>query len=306
MDSRVLTGVEVLAAVVSAKSFVRAGRALGMTQSGVSRAIARLEERVGVRLLDRTARAVELTDEGRRFYEQVMPLYTGIEEAVNEAAGTTAVARGRLRVSADPAAARLLMGPRISTFLRANPEVSVELVVRDRLPDLVAEGLDFAVQCGEPEPSTMVARKLLDVRIVTCAAPSYFAQHGRPKDPRELGDEQHECILFRDPTTGRPFEWEFHRKGRIIRVPVSGRFTVNDFASGVAACIDGFGVAQFFDFVVADHLRSKALVELLPEWGEERYPVYMLYPSRHLPAAKVRAFADFLISATSARGRSAR
>src|SRR5690349_10674947 len=118
MDSRLLTGVEVLAAVVSTKSFVRAGEALGLTQSGVSRAIARLEERVGVRLLDRTARAVELTDEGRHFYERVWPLYTGIEEAVNEAAGATAIARGRLRVNADPAAARLLLGPRISEFLR--------------------------------------------------------------------------------------------------------------------------------------------------------------------------------------------
>ena len=176
--------------------------------------------------------------------------------------------------------------------------------MRDRLPDLVAEGLDFAVKCGEPEPSTVVARKLLDVRVVTCAAPAYFAQHRRPKDPREIGDKQHQCILFRDPTTGRPFEWEFHnKKGRIVRVPVSGRFTVNDFASGVAACLDGFGIAQFFDFVVQDHLRAKALVEPFPEWGEERYPVYMLYPSRHLPPAKVRAFADFLIASTAKRGR---
>jgi DNA-binding transcriptional LysR family regulator len=298
MDARLLGGIEVLAAVVSAKSFVRAGDALGLTQSGVSRAIARLEERVGVRLVDRTARSVELTDEGRRFYAQVLPLYSGIEEAVNEAAGASSAPRGRLRVNTDNLAARLLLAPRMGAFLRANPEVSVELVVRDQLPDLVAEGFDVAVRFGEPEPSSVVARRLLDTRILTCAAPAYLAQHGRPKHPRELGDQRHECILFRDPTTGRPFPWEFHRRGRILRVAVSGRFTANDLAPGLELCTDGFGIGQLGEFGIDDLLRSKALVELFPDWAEERFPLYMLYPSRHLLSAKVRAFADFLISST--------
>jgi DNA-binding transcriptional LysR family regulator len=298
MDARLLSGLEVLAAVVSARSFVRAGDAVGLTQSGVSRAIARLEERVGVRLVDRTSRSVELTDEGRRFYAQVLPLYSGIEEAVNEAAGASSAPRGRLRVHTDPAVARLLLAPRMGAFLRANPEVSVELLVRDRLPDLAAEGFDVAVRFGEPEPSSVVARRLLDTRILTCAAPAYFAQHGRPKHPRELGDQRHECILFRDPTTGRPFPWEFHRRGRILRVAVSGRFTVNDLVPGRALCTDGFGIAQLGEFGIDDLLRSKALVELFPDWAEERYPLYLLYPSRHLLSAKVRAFADFLISST--------
>ena len=298
MDARLLSGLEVLAAVVSAKSFVRAGDAVGLTQSGVSRAIARLEERVGVRLVDRTSRSVELTDEGRRFYAQVLPLYSGIEEAVNEAAGASSAPRGRLRVHTDPALARLLLAPRMGAFLRANPEVSVELLVRDRLPDLVAEGFDVAVRFGEPEPSSVVARRLLDTRILTCAAPAYFAQHGRPKHPRELGDQRHECILFRDPTTGRPFPWDFHRRGRILRVAVSGRFTVNDLTPASAVCTDGFGIAQFLELGIDDLLRSKALVEVFPDWAEERYPLYLLYPSRHLLSAKVRAFADFLISST--------
>jgi DNA-binding transcriptional LysR family regulator len=298
MDARLLSGLEVLAAVVSARSFVRAGDAVGLTQSGVSRAIARLEERVGVRLVDRTSRSVELTDEGRRFYAQVMPLYSGIEEAVNEAAGASSAPRGRLRVHTDPAVARLLLAPRMGAFLRANPEVSVELLVRDRLPDLAAEGFDVAVRFGEPEPSSVVARRLLDTRILTCAAPAYFAQHGRPKHPRELGDQRHECILFRDPTTGRPFPWEFHRRGRILRVAVSGRFTVNDLAPASAVCTDGFAIAQFLELGIDYLLRSKALVEVFPDWAEERYPLYLLYPSRHLLSAKVRAFADFLISST--------
>ena len=298
MDARLLSGLEVLAAVVSARSFVRAGGPLGLTQSGVSRAIARLEERVGVRLVDRTARSVELTDEGRRFYAQVMPLYGGIEEAVNEVAGASSTPRGRLRVNADPAAGRLLIAPRMGAFLRANPEVSVELVVRDQLPDLVAEGFDVAVRSGEPDGSSVVARRLCQARILTCAAPAYIAQHGRPRHPRELGDGRHECILFRDPTSGRPFPWEFHRRGRILRVAVSGRFTVNDLTPGRALCVDGFGIARFLELGIEDLLRSKALIELFPDWAEERFPLYMLHPSRHLRSAKVRAFADFLISST--------
>jgi DNA-binding transcriptional LysR family regulator len=298
MDTRLLSGLEVLAAVVSARSFVRAGEALGLTQSGVSRAIARLEERVGVRLVERTARSVKLTDEGGRFYAQVMPLYGGIEEAVNEAAGTSSVPRGRLRLNTDPAIARLLLAPRIGAFLRAYPEVSVELVARDRLPDLAAEGFDIAVRFGEPEPSSVVARRLLATRIVTCASPAYLKRYGRPKHPRELADGRHECILFRDPTTGRPFAWEFHRRGRVLRVPVSGRFTANDLESGAGVCLDGFGIAQLGELGAAELLRSKALIELFPDWAEERFPVYLLYPSRTLRSAKVRAFTDFLIATT--------
>jgi len=294
MEARSLSGLEVMAAVVTARSFVRAGEVLGLTQSGVSRAIARLEERIGVRLLDRTARAVELTDEGRRFYEQVMPLYGAIEEAVNTAAGASSAPRGRLRVNTDASTARLLLAPRLGAFLSANPEVSVELVVRDQLPDLVGEGFDLAVRFGEPEQAAVVARKLLETRIRTCATPAYLARRGRPRHPKDL--EKHECILFRDPTTGRPFPWEFHRRGRVVRVPVSGRFTVNDGPSALAVCADGFGISQSIDRVVDDLLRSKVLVDLFPDWSEERFPVYLLYASRHLPPARLRAFVDFLVS----------
>ena len=152
-DGRLLSGAGVLAAVVEGGSFVRAGEALGLTPSGVSRAVARLEARVGVRLLDRTPRAVALTDEGRRFHARVVPLLAGLEEAAADAAGAAAAARGRLRVNVDPWVARLVLAPRLSAFLAAHPALSLELVVRDALGELVAEGFDFAIRFGEPEPS---------------------------------------------------------------------------------------------------------------------------------------------------------
>jgi DNA-binding transcriptional LysR family regulator len=235
-DSRLLNGIEVLAAVVEAGSFVRAAESLGLTQSGVSRAIARLETRVGVRMFDRTARAVALTEEGRSFYQQVKPHLSSIEDAAIRAAGSAVPVRGRLRVNVDPFFARLVLAPHVGKFLAAHPELSLEILGRDRLGDLVADGFDAALRFGEPEPSSLVARRLLETRVLTCAAPAYLARRGRPAHPRELGDGRHECIHFVDPVIGRPFPWEFHRGRRKIRVAVSGRLTVNNVGTMLGAC----------------------------------------------------------------------
>jgi DNA-binding transcriptional LysR family regulator len=121
-----------------------------------------------------------------------------------------------LRVNVDPWFARLVLAPRLSGFLAAYPQLSLELLVRDTLGDLVSEGIDVAVRFGEPKPSGLIARKLRETRILACAAPAYLARHGRPRHPRDL--VRHECILFRDPVTGRPFPWEFHRAGKVVEV----------------------------------------------------------------------------------------
>jgi DNA-binding transcriptional LysR family regulator len=292
-DSRLLTGIGVLSAVVESGSFIGAGEALGLTPSGVSRAVARLEGRVGVRLFDRTPRAVTLTDEGRRFHAQVMPLLAGLEDAASEAARTVSSVRGRLRVNLDPWFARLVLAPRLPVFLAAHPALSVELVVRDTLGEMVAEGFDAAVRFGEPEPSSLVARKLLETRVLTCAAPDYLARCGTPVHPLDL--EHHECLMFRDPVTGRPFPWEFCRGDQVVTVKASGRLVLNDLATKLAACAGGNGIAQTIELGLAPLLASGALVQVLPDWAEERFPLYAYYPSRHLPPSKVRAFLDFIV-----------
>jgi DNA-binding transcriptional LysR family regulator len=294
-DARVLSGIGVLTTVVEAGSFIRAAEALGLTPSGVSRAISRLEERIGVRLLQRTARAVALTDEGRRFYETVAPLLSGIENAASEAADASSAPKGRLRVTVDALVARTLIGPRVSTFLAANPKLSLEVIVRDRLGDMVTDGFDAAVRFGEPEPSTLITRKLLDARVMTCASPAYLAERGRPSHPRDLA--KHECILFRDPRTGRPFEWVFQRKAKTLSVKVSGRLLLNDSPTQIAACAAGHGIAQPLDLEFQG-LRELGLVHLFPNWAEERFPLYVYYPSRLLPPAKVRAFVEFVVGSS--------
>ena len=294
-DSRLLSGIEVLVAVVEARSFVRAAESLGLTQSGVSRAVARLEHRVGVRLFDRTARAIALTEEGRRFYQQVKPHLSSIEDAAIQAGGSAMAVRGRLRVNVDPFFARLVLAPRLGKFLAAYPELSVEIVGRDRLGDLVADGFDAAVRFGEPEPSALVVRRLLETRVLTCAAPSYLARQGRPTHPRELGEGRHECIHYLDPVTGRPFPWEFHRGRQKLGVVVSGRLAVNNVGTMLGACVAGHGVAQVLALGTENLLSSGKLIELFPDWPGEQFPLYVFHLSRHVPPAKVRAFVDFVV-----------
>jgi len=289
-DTRLLNGVGTLAAVVDAGSFARAAEALGLSSSAVSRAVARMEQRLGLRLFDRTSRALALTDEGRRFYQRVLPMLDALEDAATHAAGAAAEVRGRLRVNLHPWVARHLLPPHLPRFVEAHPRLRLELVVRDRLGDLVGDGFDAAVRFGLPESSSLIARQLARTRIVTCAAPAYLARRGLPRHPLELAGGRHECIFYLDPADGRPFPWEFHRGGDVLAVPVAGHVSVNDQASHLQACLAGLGIVQTLEAGVAEALRDGRLVQLFPDWAEETYPLYAYYPSRRLPAAKLKAF----------------
>lgn len=293
-DGRLLSGIGLLAAVVEAGSFVGAADALGLTQSGVSRAVARLEERVGVRLFERTARAVTFTDEGRRFYERVQPFLAELDDAVADVGRAATAVRGVLRVNVAPLFARYMLAPRLPDFLAAHPELSLELTARDEAGGLVADRFDVAVRFGEPALSGHVVRRLLETRVVTCAAPAYLARRGRPRRPQDL--TAHECILFPDPATGRPFPWGFQRKGRSIDVPVKGRLTVDDGETMLIACERGHGIVQTLEFAAPGLARGR-LIDLFPDWNEERWPLYIHFPSRRHPPAKVRAFVDFVVAA---------
>jgi DNA-binding transcriptional LysR family regulator len=294
-DGRLLSGVSVLAAVVEAGSFVAAAEALSLSASGISRAVARLEMRLGIRLLDRTTRSLHLTDEGRRFYEQVTPLLDGIEDAAIQASGSAASVRGRLRVNVDPYFSRLVLAPHLADFAARYPDLDLELITRDEMGDLVADGFDVAVRFGPQPASSLVIRRLLETRILTVAAPSYIVRCGQPKVPGDL--VQHACIQFRDPVTGRPFEWEFHRGRKLIPVATEGKLTVSDVGTLLEACLAGAGIAQVMALGVQDLLNQGKLVDLFPDWPDETFPLNAVHPSRRHPPAKVRAFIDFCVEA---------
>src|SRR5258708_28725998 len=204
-DGRILSGVSVLAAVVEGSSFVKAAELIGITDSGVSRAISRLETRLGVRLLHRTTRSVSLTDEGRRFYEEVKPHLQAIEDAAIIASGAVSAVRGRLKVDIDPFFLPMVLAGRLGEFCERFPELSIEFVSSERLGDLVSEGTDLAIRFGQPRLSTLVARKLIEAPVLTVASPSYIERYGKPNHPSEL--EQHRCLQFVDPHSGKPYEW---------------------------------------------------------------------------------------------------
>lgn len=295
-DLRALDGLGVLRAVVEAGSFVRAGEALGLTQSAVSRAVARLEERIGVRVFRRTARSISLTDEGHRFYTSVAPHLAAIEDAAVEAAGSSSQVRGRLRVNVDSATSRFILTPRLQPFLARHPDLSLELEVRDRMGDLVRDGFDVSIRFGLPQPSALKSRLLLRARVITCASPAYLARYGTPKRPIDV--EKHQCILMRDPATGTPFGWEFVRGNKVVPVNVSGQLTVNEAGSLVEACLMAQGITQMFELFARELFEDGRLVPVLTDWADETWPLYAYHHSGQLMSAKVRAFLEFVVAST--------
>jgi len=292
-DGKLLSGVTVFIAVVDAGTIASAAEALGVSPSGVSRALARLERRVGARLLARTTRSLSLTDEGRRFYEQVGPHLAGIEEATIEAAGSGSKVRGRLRVNIDPFFSRIVLSRHLAAFLARYADLSIELIMRDRVGDLVADGFDLALRFGEPPQGSLVARKLIETRVLTVASPSYIKAKGKPRHPREIEDR--ECIDFYDAANARPYEWEMRRKREILPLRIKARLLVSDSGTLIGACEAGAGIAQILEIGQEQLMRSGRLVELFPEWTDERFPLYAVYPSRLHRAAKVRTFIEFCL-----------
>ena len=301
IDSKLLSGLTVLIAVVEAGTIARAAEALGLSPSGVSRALSRLEQRVGARLLARTTRSLSLTDEGRRFYEQVGPHLAGIEEAAVAASGSANKVVGRLRVNTDPYFARIVLSGHLAAFLTRYPDVSVELIMRDAVGDLVADGFDLALRFGEPPVGSFVARKLIETRVLTVASPSYIKTHGRPRQPQDL--EGCDCIDFYDAANAKPYGWEVRRKKEVIPLRVKGRLLVSDSGTLIGACEAGAGIAQVLELGCKHLVDSGRLVELFPEWSDERFPLYAIYPSRLHRAAKVRMFIEFCMEVMAGKPR---
>jgi DNA-binding transcriptional LysR family regulator len=291
-DGPLFSGITVLAQVVESGSFVRAADALGLSSSGVSRAVSRLEARMGVRLIERTTRRLALTDEGQQLYDQVRPHLTGVSEAVALASGAAHAVRGKLRVNIDAFFARVFLASRLTEFLDRYPDLSVELITQQSVGDLVADRFDLAVRFVDPPAgSTFVARRLTTTHILTVASPGYIARHGTPKHPKDVA--QHQRILFPNPLTSRPFEWEFRRGRELVEIPVAGHLMVSDAGTMLDACVAGAGIAQILELGTEELIRTKQLVNLFPDWAGERWPLYALYPSRRFQPAKLKTFLDF-------------
>jgi DNA-binding transcriptional LysR family regulator len=293
VDDCALNVLGVLAAIVRSASFAVAGKS---SQSGVSRAIARLEARLGIRLLERTTRTITLSKEGRRLYEQIIPLLAGLEEAAASVATSKDAVRGTLRVNMNPFISQLILGPLLSRFLKQFPGLKLELIARGRLGDLVAKGLDLAIRFDEPPPSALVGRKLLDTRVVTVVSQAYLKKAGRPTHPFDLDEGNHRLIDFRDPETGQAYESAFRQRRKEIEISPNAQLLLSDVATIHAVCLAGYGIAQLLELGIESLIESGRLEIVFPDWLDERFPLYALHPSRNYLPPKKRELLDFVIA----------
>jgi DNA-binding transcriptional LysR family regulator len=284
-----LDEIAAFATVADTRSFTQAARRLGVSGAQVSKLVARLEDRLGARLLNRTTRDVSLTDTGRAYLERARGLledFEALESSVRDEDGP----RGTLRMSAPVSFGARQLDPALLDFAKAYPHVALEVFYSDRMVNLVDEGFDMAVRIGQLGDSTLIARKLAPVRLVTCASPAYLQAHGVPQTPADLA--AHESIV--DLNAREPYVWGFGIGGECMDVRIHGRLRFSSPEACLQAAERGFGVARAPAFVAHERLRAGTLTPLLCNFESETVHVHAVYPhARHL-APKVRAVVDFL------------
>ena len=287
-----VTGMRVFAKVATLGGFSAAARTLGMSPAMATKHVVAIEERLGVRLLNRTTRRLTLTEAGSRYREACERVLAEIDEAEAEASADVAEPRGILRVNGPLSFGFREIAPAVADFAAAHPGVTVDLALTDRFVDLVEEGWDLAVRIGRLRDSTLVARRLAPVRVVLCAAPSYLERFGTPRTVADL--TRHNCLGYTLPTPTSAERWLFGADGS-IPVEVSGNFRVNNGDALRVAAIAGLGLIYQPSFILADDLKAGRLICLhLDHPAFEFGAVHAVYASgRRLPA-KTRAFIDFL------------
>jgi DNA-binding transcriptional LysR family regulator len=285
------------AAVVDAGSFVRAADALNVSKTAVSRLVGELEARLGVRLLHRTTRKLSLSEEGEVFHARCKELLAGVEEAEAEVTARGDEAVGLLRLNVPVSFGLLHLAPLWPAFLQQQPKVTLDVTLSDRIVDLVDEGYDLAVRIARLPSSSLVTRKLAATRMVLCASPEYLRQHGTPSHPAEIA--QHAVFTYTLLATGE--QWAFEGPQGPVSVKVSPRMRTNSGDTCCAAALQHQGIVLQPSFMVGTHLRSGALVEVLPEYRATELGIHAVYASRKHVTPKVRVLIDFLVEAFRVR-----
>lgn len=287
------SGLTALAAVADKRSFTAAATMLRVTPSALSQSIRALEERVGVRLLQRTTRSVGLTEAGARFLAQLRPAMASIHAAFESLDAVRGRPSGTLRINVPRLAITPVLEPLLAAFLATYPELRLDIVVDDGLTNIVEQDFDAGIRLGETLDKDVVALRLTsDLRMAVVGSPAYLAARGRPKHPRDL--HAHDCINFRYLRSGTVYRWEFTDKGRDITVAVEGRLVTNDNALQVRAALDGVGLANVMEHTVAKELADGRLIRVLSRFCAPFPGLFLYYPSRTQLPPKLRALVDFL------------
>jgi DNA-binding transcriptional LysR family regulator len=278
-------------AIARHKSFRRAADELGCTPSALSHALRAMEERLDLRLVNRTTRSVSLTEAGERLHARLAPAFRDIADALEDLNNFRGTPMGALKINASRAAANMVLLPLVTRFLEQHPAISVELVIDEGLSDVVSAGFDAGVRFGETIAQDMVAVPIGPrQRTAIVGAPEFLARHKRPRRPEDLKGLP--CIRFRFGS-GRVYAWEFERGGIEQTIEVEGPLTLGDSDMMVGAALDGAGLAFAFEGQVVEHIAAGRLVRVLEDWCPYYNGFYLYYPSRRQVPAPLRAFIDF-------------
>ncbi|MGD1879937.1 MAG: LysR family transcriptional regulator [Kiloniellaceae bacterium] len=285
-----LDAMEVFAEVVDAEGFSAAARNLGLSKSAVSKQVGRLEDRLGVRLLNRTTRRLSLTEAGATFYAACRRVLDEAETAERAVANLSEAPRGLLKLNAPMSFGFLHLGHAIPGFRDRYPQITLEAAMNDRFVDLVEEGYDVALRIGDLADSSLLARRLAPCRAVLCASPDYLDRHGRPRRPEDLAG--HHCLLYANQAN--PREWTLRGPAGPRAVKVDGPLVANNGDVLCGAAVGGMGITRLPTFIVGDHLRAGRLEVVLPGFPPPEQGIHAVYPHSRNLSVKVRVFVDFL------------
>jgi DNA-binding transcriptional LysR family regulator len=288
-----ITSMSAFTTVVASGSFAAAAQRLNMSPAMVTNHVRALEEHLGARLLNRTTRKLSLTEAGKTYLDQATAILAEIEAADSSVSEMQATPRGRLHVNTASILSAALV-PLLDAFGCAYPEITLELVTSDRMPDLVEDGIDVAIRFNPEPESSFIVRHLGSFHVVICASFAYLATRGEPREPADL--TAHNCLSYMYPGfTLLTREWRLRGPNGDVTVPVSGNLHTNNTELLRAAALTGRGIVRAPFYRIQDDLRAGRLIQVLPDWHSGEFPIVALYPNReHLPA-KVRLFIDFAV-----------
>lgn len=271
-------------------SFTRAAEIMGSSPPTMVRLLAGLEEHLNVRLLHRTTRRIALTDEGRYYLEQSRHILAGIEEMESSLSTQQQEPKGNLVVSAPLLFGQMHLAPLVNKFIERYPQMHVDMLLLDRLVNLVEENVDVAIRIGNLSDSSLVAVPLGHIRRIVCASPSFLRHSGIPDHPSQLS--QQECIRVTDLIPGAI--WPFHEKGQLFQIPVNGHLSCNQAATVIDACIDGRGFGMFLSYQVQPYLQAKKLRIVLETYEPPPIPINIVYPHRKFLSARMQQFVKWM------------
>ena len=281
--------LKVFISVAESGGFAKAAGRLRSSPPAVTRTLAALEQRVGVQLFNRTTRMVSMTEAGRRFLEHARRILTDLDVAESELAGESTMPSGHLTITSPVTMGRMMLPSIVTDFLHAHPHVTANVLLFDRITNLIEEGIDVGLRVGQLPDSSLIARQVGEVRRILVASPAYLSKNGTPKDPTDL--KRHSMIAFTGLLPSR--EWVFGEAKTARRIALKPRFEINDAAAAIAAAEGGGGITIALSYMVARQIGERRLQQVLGSFAPSAVPVQLVYPESRLVAPKVRAFVDY-------------